>query len=1068
MSARQSSRVTGRRVPRLVGTWLLVVTALMVCGSATASADVVWRVASLSNSTVQPGGQLTYHLDLWNDGDTNTDGVSPIDLTVTLPAGMTAVSADTSAFSPGGSFDCPGVAGATGVIRCTGTPFFSANNNSIMTLTVDVGLGTPELLTTRFDLEGGGAPGVAHTADPVRVTSATPVFGIDAFDGAATKGGSPFTRAGGYPDELTTSIDFNTHTDPSPVIGDVWPVEDAKTVSVELPPGLVGNPTGLGECTQAQLANGEFTPTPLCPRTSQVGVAHVRHGLGEIGPVPVFNMVPPPGVPARFGFNVHGSIVVLDAHVRTGSDYGIGVTASNVPQGLAIAGNTVTLWGVPADPSHDAQRACGGQPRPCSSGTGRKAFFRNPTSCAAPGTVKATLAVDSWQHPGDFRTASFAAHAPLGYPFAAPDWGLPLGIDECEAVPFTPSLVAQPSVGATANSPSGFAFDVTIPQTDDPDLPAGQSDLRKVTVTLPEGLHVSPSSANSLQACTPDQIALRSATEPSCPNGSNLGSVTIDTPLLDVPVTGNLFLAKPFDNPFNSLVAVYLVASAKGVVIKLPGQTSLNQKTGQITAIFDNNPQLPFSRIHLELRGGPRAPLVTPKQCKTYTTHSELTGWNGRPAVSADSTFALSVDARGKACPSTFSPKFSAETDQSNGSTSSPFRMRFTREDEDQELSGLTVNLPRGLTGRIAKLDLCNDAQAKADACPAGARIGSVTVGAGAGTDPFYITNGRAYLTGPYKGAPFGASIVVPAVAGPFDLGNVTVRAAVFVDKHDATIRIVSDPLPTILQGIPLDVRDVRVSIDKPDFWLNPTGCDEKKITARLTSTQGATADVSERFQAVECGSLGLKPTMTMRIGGRGHTRRGQTSPFTTTLRMPQRRQMNLKSVRVTLPQTINARLNTINDACTRAEFESDVSKCTHAKAGSAVANTPLLRGPLKGTVYFVRNGHPIPDLFVALRGQVDFDLIGRISIPGGKRLATTFDAIPDVPIRSFTLKLLGGSRTASIGAAANLCSASSRSTVAWVDYIGQNGKVRSVDQALKVGGCPKQKKHKAKKTRRR
>jgi hypothetical protein len=485
----------------------------------------------------------------------------------------------------------------------------------------------------------------------------------------------------------------------------------------------------------------------------------------------------------------------------------------------------------------------------------------------------------------------------------------------------------------------------------------------------------------------------------------------------------------------------------------------MNAVTGQISATFDNNPQLPVSRVHVEFRDGPWAPLAAPKQCKSYTTHTELTGWNGRPPVSADSDFVMTENARGERCPSTFSPGFRAGTESNSAGKSSTLLMRFTRDDEDQELSGLTVKVPRGLTGRIAKVDLCTDSQARRDACPTGSQIGRVAVGAGPGTNPFYITNGRAYLTGPYKGAPFGASIVVPAVAGPFDLGTVTTRAAVFVDKHDATIRIVSDPLPTILQGIPLQVRDVRVSIDKPNFWLNPTSCAEKTVTARLTSTEGRTADVKDRYQAAECAGLGFKPRMAMRVGGRGHTHRGQTTGFKTTLTMPQRGQTNLRLVRVTLPQTINARLTVINDACTRAQFETDISKCAHAKAGTAVAATPLLRHALKGNVYFVKNGHPIPDLFVALRGQVSFDLIGRVTIPGGKRLATTFDAAPDVPIRSFSLRLLGDAKNASIGAAANLCSARSRRAKAELDYIGQNGKVRQVDQALQVAGCAKHKK---------
>jgi hypothetical protein len=587
-----------------------------------------------------------------------------------------------------------------------------------------------------------------------------------------------------------------------------------------------------------------------------------------------------------------------------------------------------------------------------------------------------------------------------------------------------------------------------------------QSDLRTVTVTLPEGVRVNPSSADGLGGCSSDQIALRSDSEPTCPDSSKLGTVTIQTPLLDVPVTGNIFLAKPFDNPFNALVAVYIVASAKGVVIKLPGLAVLDPETGQISTTFDNNPQLPFSNIHVEFRGGPRAPLTTPNRCGTFTTHAVLVGWNGR-TVQQDSSFTLSENAQGRPCPPEFSPTFSAGTKSNSAGTSSSFLMRFSRGDEDQQLSRLTVHLPRGLTARIANADLCSDAQASTDRCPTGARIGDVTVGAGAGSSPFFIQSGKAYLTGPYNGAPFGVAIIVPAQAGPFDLGKVTVRSALFVDKHDASVRIISNPFPTILQGIPLDVRDVRVDVNKPSFFLNPTSCAQKTITGTLTSTEGLRANVSDRFQAGDCASLAFKPRMVMRVGGKGHTRSGQTSPFTTRLTMPQRNQANLRFVRVTLPKTINARLNTINDACTRAEFESDTNKCAHAKAGTAIASTPLLRDPLRGSVFFVKNGHAIPDLFVALRGQVDFDLIGTISIVHNTLLRTTFATAPDVPIRSFTLRLLGGPSTASIGATRNLCTKSSRKQKAQVDYIAQNGKVHQTNQALKVSGCGRSSHHK-------
>jgi hypothetical protein len=358
--------------------------------------------------------------------------------------------------------------------------------------------------------------------------------------------------------------------------------------------------------------------------------------------------------------------------------------------------------------------------------------------------------------------------------------------------------------------------------------------------------------------------------------------------------------------------------------------------------------------------------------------------------------------------------------------------------------------MPEGLLGRIADVTLCGDADASKGMCSDRSQVGTVTVGAGAGSNPFYISSGRAYLTGPYKGAPFGLAVVVPAIAGPFDLGTVVVRQAVFVDKHTSQVRVVSDPLPTQLQGIELDVRDVRVAVDRPGFWLNPTSCAEKSIRGVITSTEGATANVSTRFQAYDCARLDVRPKMVLSVGSRGRTGRNASTPFTATLTQTPG-QANLRSVKVVLPTTINARLDVVNRACTRAQYE--VGSCSRARAGTAVAVTPLLRDPLKGNAYFVRNGHPIPDLFVALKGQVDFDLIGRVTIPGSKRLGTTFDMVPDVPITSFSLRLVAG-RQGPVGTTTNLCSARARRAKAQIDFVGQNGKAVFVDQRLKVLGC--------------
>ncbi len=1070
---------------------IVLAAGLCLAFAAPAYAGPVWRIDSLSNSTTAPGSTLQYLVQVENVGDAPTNGGQET-LVARLPSGMTAVDAtvlpdafnapDTEVACTAGDGSSP-VLGAT-VVQCVipsealaPTPGSNTLNFQMLNLDVRLAPNASGTLNSTFTVSGAGAPD-AQTVDPTRVTAAAPVFGIDAFDGQLTDAsGAISTQAGAHPANDTVSIDFNTLTKPDPQAGPDSPVEPAKDVTVDLPPGLVGDPTVVDQCTEADLSHTiNQQGVPLCAPNTQVGtvILHMDNrpfGMVIYGPIPVYNVVPPPNVPARFGLNVAGTIVALDARLRSDGDYGLSIDSKDISEALGIAGTQFTFWGVPSDSSHDSQRACSGGVPPgfggptCPSGAPRAAFLRNPTSCTAAGVgLPTTARVDSWFNPGVFDTATFVSHQLPGYPAAPSSWGAQVGPTGCDRVPFDPTLRGQPAV-ATPNAPSGFAFDVALPQSSDPDV-VGESDLRSAVVTLPSGVRVNPSAADGLQGCSSAQIHLHDTSSPDCPDASKVGAVTVTTPLLRDPLQGSIYLATPGDNPFGTLLSIYVVAEGSGVVVKLAGRVDADPVTGQLTTTFDDNPQTPFSDLHLQFDGGPRAQLVTPPGCATYTTHAVFTGWNGRQ-VETDSPFTISGDGNGAPCPAPrFAPVMSGGTASNRAGSTSSLLLRFTRDDLDQELGALTVNLPSGLTGKIANAVLCSAADAANGTCPAGSKIGDVTVGAGAGSNPFFITNGRAYLTGPYKGAPFGVSIVVPAVAGPFNLGNVVVRSALFVDKHTADVRVVSDPLPTILQGIPLQVRDVRVNVDKPDFFVNPTSCAVKTITGTLTSTGGMSANVSDRFQAAECANLGFKPRMVLTVGGRGHTRAGQPTPLSTTVTMP-KGDANLRYVRVTLPKTINARLTVINDACTRAQFESNIAQCAHAKAGTATAVTPLLRDPLRGSVYFVKNGHPIPDLFIALRGQVAFDLIGRVTIPGGTHLATTFNATPDVPLRSFTLKLLGDRKNGSVGAAANLCSASSRKATAALDYIGQNGKVLQVDQALKVAGCPKPK-PKARRARRR
>jgi hypothetical protein len=519
-----SASVVGARLARVC--WLaLAVVGVLACWSAGALAQG-WQIVSSSNTTVAAGAELTYYVDVVNRSLGNSDG-SPYTITVRLPDGMQGVSFQDNNMIFGGppAIDCGSVAGLR-ELTCTSTQTTSPDLIGEVRITVAVDPAASGVLTTSFDISGGGLD-PDSTVDPVRVAAAPLPFGIDAFDGRVSDaGGQPYTQAAGHPFDLATDLDLNTARDSSvtsspfgPIIGDIQPVEPVKDIIVDLPPGLVGKPTGIAPCSTSELSNAQgITALPLCSPTSQVGTAtFVQNGmkLGNVlGPVPIFNMAPPPGVPARFGMNAAGTVIVLDASVRTGSDYGLTVTSRNAPAALAIAGVHIDFWGVPSDRSHDSERSCKGQQAAglpdgpfCASGDPRAAFFRNPTSCTPPGVgLVTTVRASSWMHPNDFKQASFVSHLDPGYPFDPNDpstpWGAPAGPDHCDLVPFDPVLDAQPIAGSKAGGPAAFAFDVTIPQTDDPDT-VGQSDLKKAVVTLPQGVRVNPSSADGLGVCDP-------------------------------------------------------------------------------------------------------------------------------------------------------------------------------------------------------------------------------------------------------------------------------------------------------------------------------------------------------------------------------------------------------------------------------------------------------------------------------------------------------------------------------------------------------------------------------------
>ncbi|MBB4663284.1 hypothetical protein [Conexibacter arvalis] len=862
-------------------------------------------------------------------------------------------------------------------------------------------------------------------------------FGIDSFTVTQST-----TQAGGHPD-LTVRFEVANVTEDHPERGFPLfspmkrPLETPRTLVVDLPPGLVGDPSAAPRCPAAKFAYRR------CPPESQVGTIEVETFYFPYLQMPVYNLVPSSGAPAEFGF--YGE--VLPFHMRISvrdEDRGLRTTITTLPTQAPLVTTELTLWGVPADPAHDALRG-----RTCSVGffdildcpgeTGegnvpssdpRRPFMTNAATCDGPTTAR--MAIETYQRMGRF------VHAEASLP----------QLTGCERQRFAASATARPDT-TKAGAPAGYAIELDVPQSQDPDGLATPP-VKDVVVRLPQGTVVSPSTSDGLQTCADAAMKVETSEIPDCPPASKIGTVQIDTPLLARPLTGSVFLTE--QRP-ERLLRMVLVAEEAGVRLKLPGAIDLDPATGQITATFPNNPQLAFNHLTVKLKGGPRAPLANPRTCGPATTTTTLVPYGGgEPAVSTD-TFEVSCDG----APAGFAPGFSAGSASTVAGAASAFTLAFARGDGDDMLGSIAATLPAGLLPRLGTMPLCGEAQAAAGTCGEETRVGSAQVSVGPGELPYPLPHGgRVYVTGPYKGAPYGLSIVVPALAGPYDLGTVVVRAAVDVDIHTAALKVVSDPLPTILQGIPLQIRAVRVAIDRPGFMLNPTSCAPRAVTAAISSAGGATANLSSRYQVGGCKALKYTPKLAVKVGGKGRVGAGKATPLVATLTQPAGQAGN-RRVQLALPGTINARLEVVEQACTLAEYEAG-SCGEKAKIGSAMAVTPLLPNPLRGPAYFVRNpARRLPDIVVQLRGDVAFDLVGKIRISRDFRLVTNFDTIPDVPLSRFQLKLPAANSP--VGTVYGLCTKRGRLARARQTLRAQNGKVIRRAPRLTIAGCAKKRK---------
>jgi hypothetical protein len=891
-------------------------------------------------------------------------------------------------------------------------------------------------------------------------------FGIESFTTESLRqGGAVELRAGAHPYEFKVNVRMNTDSE-----GD--PDGTLRQLIVNLPAGMTGNPQAVPRCPTAAFEG--FVST--CPGTTQVGIVRLTIPGFGIGIGPVYNLTPPPGVAASIGFSAANRNSFQEASLRTGSDYGLTVSDITVPTNVPITAIEETIWGVPADHGHDEARTClgtGGEfVEGCQNEQPPAPFLSLPTSCAGP--LATTVSLSSVAEPRQ----SVQATAEL-----PGEGGAPEGLHACDRPPFSPTIQARPETAA-ADSPTGLHVRVHLPQGEDTEF--ATADLREASVALPAGLAVNPSAAAGLGACSVAQIDLHGPGPASCPADSKLGTVELDTPALDHPIPGAVYLARQGENPFDALIALYIAAydPVSGVVVKLAGKVEPNPISGQLSASFAENPQQPFEDLKLDFGGGPRASLTTPPTCGTYATTSTLVPWSAPegPTAHPSDSFAITQAAGGGACSSSEaalpnSPAFEAGTTTPLAGAYSPFVIKLSRENGSQRFGALNVTLPPGIAAKFAGTAQCSEAQIAAaqarsapgegalekqsPSCPAASELGTVTVGAGSGA-PFYV-QGHAYLAGPYKGAPFSTVIVTPALAGPFDLGTVVVRAALYVNEETAQGTIKSDPIPTMLAGIPLEVRSIAVHISRDQFTLNPTSCEAKAMTAEAISTTGAVARLSNRFQVGGCAGLGFAPRLALSL--KGPTKRSGHPALKAVLTYPKGSgYANIASAQVGLPHAEFLDQGNLDKVCTQPELRS--ATCPPSSVyGHAKAFTPLLDAPLEGPVYLgVGYGHKLPDLVADLNGQIRILLHGRVDTTKADGLRNTFEVVPDAPVSKFVLEMKGGKKFGLLENSENVCRKTQRATAR---LVAQNGLVAQLHPKI-ANSCGKSKRSRRSRRHRR
>jgi hypothetical protein len=1056
-----------------------------------------------------------YLVTATNVGEGPTDG-SPIVIDDTLPPGVSAFTASGRDMETGQTFACqpetpPEPEESTAAkeertkVSCKDEGLVLPGD--VLYIKIDVILTTSATVgavTNEVSIEGGGAApataaGSLTTANSLN--SEAPLFGPQTFSVQSYgPDGSRDTQAGDHPGLVSTTIDYTTvnyaASHPTSTLAEVT-VQEPKTIIVDLPVGLVGNPLAAGTCPEADLReNG-----PGCPANSQIGTVILdEHGglsdsESEGVSSRIYNMVPQQGYPMEFAFNVAkaGEIVMYPRFIPTTSGYALSIVVPAQPRsGLTPAGITLMLFGDPA--LRDAEL----HQRAAERETGHTvqlehvapfAMFSNPTDCESP-PLSASVEMDSWVQP-----SRWVSRTATTYEASATQ-----GLDGCSALQFNSTIEVKPEVTET-DAPSGYTVDIRVPQAPDsaPDL--ATSDLRGTEVQLPAGVTISPAAGYGLVSCRaagPEGINIThgwtsTGAQPldpadpeamelgpdghahiapgHCPAASTVGAVEIRTPLLGGALTGHVYIAQPecgaegqsscTDEDANKgrLFRIYLEAEGSGIVVKLEGRISVDPSTGQLTISFGDAPQIPFSDLQLRLKGGERSLLVNPQGCALATAASTLTPWGAVAAGSSEAGASIvgpssSFQPTGCANPEPFSPGFLAQTAVPSAGRSSPLTVTVSRHDGEQGLLGFELSSPPGVLGLISEVTPCPEPQAATGTCPSGSQIGHMTVAVGSGPQPIW-ESGSVYLTGPYGGAPFGLSILTPANVGPFNLGNVITRAAIHIDPHTAALTI-DAALPAAVDGVPLRIQTVDMTIDRPGFIVNPTNCSLQQMTATISGalpdgSRGASAAESTPFAAAGCRGLPFAPKLTALAHARTSKANGA---FLQVDIASVPGQDNLGKVKVVLPKQLPSRLSTLQKACVASVFEANPATCPSGSiVGAGTVVTPLLKSPLSGPAYLVSHGgRGFPDLEIVLQSEaVTITLDGSTQIAKGTT-SNAFKALPDTPISRFQLVLPDGPN-ALLGANANLCTAKLSMPTA---LTGQDGAVVKQSTKVAVSGCPK------------